>query len=141
MNVTIVGAKERDTPKDMEQVEELMELAHAYYPSCTFVTMLTHVGIGKAVKDFALAKSEQGEFKYQLVVCEVRVYASNLSKSENKGIYIARNATLFELCDMAYYFGMPDRRGTLEDFITRLDEAKRPYKIFMPGEAIELIKI
>lgn len=136
----IVGAKERDTDEDRALVGDLMEKAAVYYPGCLFITMLTQVGVGKFVKEKCLEKDGRGDFKFQFVACDVRLFAKNLSKAESAQIYIARNATVFELGQVFYYFASEDRRGTMENLIMdRVAPAGLPYKVLLPGDPIELI--
>jgi hypothetical protein len=140
MNVVVVGAKERCTEEDRELVNELLEKVAAACPNCVFVTMLTHVGVGKYVKEKCLEKNKQGQFRFQLIECTMRLFARQLSKSDVSSIYIARNATVFELGDAFYYFAGEDRRGTMEElFEQRVIPSGRPYRVFAPGEGITLI--
>lgn len=142
MNCVIVGSKERDTEEDRALVGELMEKAAAYYPNCLFVTMLTSVGVGLFVKQKCTEKNGAGKFRFQCVACDVKIYASNLTHAESSAVYLARNATVFELGSLFYYFASEDRRGTMEDLImNRVAPAGLPYKIFAPGDPVELIPI
>jgi hypothetical protein len=139
MNIVICGAKERNTEEDKRKVQELMNRAVVQYPNCVFVTILTHMGIGRFVKEACLEKGPGGQFRFQLIECSVRLYATQLSKSEVQQIYIARNATVFELADITYYFANRDRRGTLEDLVERLQKENRPCRVLLPGDPVELI--
>jgi hypothetical protein len=136
--VVIVGAKLRDAPEDKAVVCALMELAAKRYPNCCFVTMLTSMGVGSFVKQKCLEKDSLDRFRFQLIECNVRLYASNLSQSESSTIYIARNATVYEMGDVFLYLAMPDRRGPLEDLIDRAVRGERPYRVFLPGDELTL---
>lgn len=139
MRVCVVGAKERDTAEDEKYVVGLMEAIKDHTPNVIFVTMLTHMGIGKFIRDVAKKQDAQGRHKYLLIDASVRVFAPHLSKTEVSDIYLARNATPFEMSDMLYYLAAEDRRGPMENLLQRFVEAKRPYKVLMPGDPIEVL--
>ncbi len=139
MNVVIVGAKDRNTEEDKELVHRLMDAAAKHYPNCVFVTMLTHVGVGKFVKEHCLEKGPHNGFRYQLIECAMRLFAQRFSKNELSAIYIARNATVHELGDVFYYFACPERRGTMEELIERAERDGRPCRVMLPGEDFQLL--
>ena len=139
MNVVIVGAKNRDTQEDKDQVLKLLDEAAKHYPNCVFVTMLTHVGVGKFVKERCLEKGARNGFRYQLIECATRLFCQQFSKNELSAIYIARNATVHELGDVFYYFAAEDRRGTMEDLIERAERSGRPCCVMLPGEEFKLL--
>lgn len=137
MKVVLMGAKERETDKDRELVCEAMEKLSALYPGILMIALMTHMGVGKFVRDKCLEKDAAGNFKYQLIECSVRLYARHLSKAETAEIFIARNASAFEMGDILVYFAHPSRRGTTEDMLERFKAAGRPYKVFLPGEPVD----
>lgn len=139
MRVCIVGAKERDTEEDRQTVSDLMELISANQPGCLFITMLTHVGVGKFIREKCLERDSNDRFRFALIECNVRTYAQNLSKAELAQIYLARNGTPFEMSDVLYYLASEERRGPMEDLLERFSLAGRPVKVLMPGEPLELI--
>ena len=139
MKIVIVGAKDRNTDEDKALVEELVDLAAKTYPNCVFVTMLTHEGVGLFVKQKCLEKGSNSNFKFQLIEVNLRLYAKQLSKSEVSQIYLARNATMFELADMLIYLANNDRRGMIEDLVlNRIVPSGRPYIILLPSEKAKL---
>jgi hypothetical protein len=141
MNIVIVGAKERDTPADRELVNELLDELHKKYPGMLVVTMATHMGIGKFVHEKCLERTPgKNEHKFQLCEVDTRILAKYLSKSEVAEIYLSRNATLFELGNMFYYFASASRRGTIEELLdNRVIPSGRPFKVFLPDDPISLI--
>lgn len=139
MRVCIVGAKERDTAEDEKYVVDLMEAIKGRTPNVIFVTMLTHMGVGKFIREVAKKTDAQGRHKYLLIDASVRVYAPHLSKSEVADIYLARNATPFEMSDMLYYLAAEDRRGPMENLLQRFADAGRPCKVLLPGDAVEVL--
>ena len=107
-------------------------------PGCVFVTSLSHLGVGRYIREKCLEKVN-GRFKFQLVDCNVRTYAADLSKSELAAVYIARNATPYEMSDVLYYLASEDRRGPMEDLLQRFIDGGRPTKVMLPGDPIEVI--
>lgn len=136
MKIAIVGSKERDTEEDRQLVASLLEQLVLEAPHSVFVTALSHIGVGKFVRDKCLEKTELGRYRFALIECSVRIYAQSLSKSELSQIYLARNATPFETADMLIYLASEDRRGTMEDLLERFQRAGRPALVLMPGEKI-----
>jgi hypothetical protein len=96
-------------------------------------------GIGEFVRKKCVEKTSTGAFKFQLVIFDLRLYSDTLSSSQKASLFLARNASLFEAADMLYYFAGDDRRGVVEDLCTRMQEAGRPVKVFLPGDPITLI--
>jgi 2-methylaconitate cis-trans-isomerase PrpF len=136
MKIVVVGAKERDTEEDRVFVCDLMDRIASEAPHTTFVTTLTHMGVGKFAKEYGLTKDENNHYKFQLIECSVRIYAQYLSKSELAQVYLARNATVTEMGDMLIYLASEDRRGTCEDLLSRFRAAGRPTLVLMPGDAL-----
>jgi len=136
MKLVIVGAKERDTEEDRLFVHALMDQIAAEAPHTTFVTALTHMGVGRFVKEYGLTKNADNRYIFQIVECSVRIYAQDLSKPELAQIYIAKNATVAELGDMLIYLASEDRRGTCEDLLSRFEALRRPTLVLMPGDAL-----
>jgi hypothetical protein len=136
MNICVVGAKERNTPQDKELVAELINKLAQEFPNPVFITMLTHTGVGRFVKEHCIEKRPDGKFKWQLITVDFRLYAVGLSQAELSQVYIARNASPFELGSAFVYFANSTRRGTMEDLIQRAEKAGIPNRIFMPGEPI-----
>jgi len=141
MKIVIVGSKDRCSEEDRALVHELIEMAGKAYPSCLFITMLTHEGVGLCTKQKCLEKGSNDNFRFQLVEINVRLYAKLLSKSEVSSIYIARNATMFELADAVIYLANHERRGMVEDLIQRIIAAGRPYIVLLPGEKAKLPEV
>jgi len=140
MKIVIVGAKDRTSPADKQDVDRLIELAALHYPDCVIVTAFAYGGIGQFVKEKCLEKDDSGQFKYQLIECSLRTYTRSLTRIEYGEVCVAMNAMLFELGDVFYHFASTDRRGTLEELITeRVLPQSRPFKIFLPGEDIAVI--
>jgi hypothetical protein len=140
MRICIIGAKERDTTADGEYVVELMRAIKARTPSVIFVTMLTHLGIGKYMRDACAVKNPvTNKLEFALIDSTVRIFATGLSRSELAQIFMARNATPYELSDMLYYLASEERRGPMEDLLQRFIDGGRPYKVLGPGQPIELI--
>jgi hypothetical protein len=136
MTIVVVGAKERNTPEDEKQVGELIEQLAVEYANPLLVTLLTHTGVGRFVKSKCLERRADGNFRFQLIACDFRLYAVNLSQPELAQIYIARNASPFELGDAFCYFASLSRRGTMENMIARAQEQGRPFRVFLPGQPI-----
>jgi hypothetical protein len=136
MRICIVGSKERDMPEDRALVHELMERIVGEVPHIVFVTVMTHMGVGKFVRDKCLEKDANGQYRFALIECSVRIHARSLSKTEAAQIYLARNASPFEMSDMMVYFASEDRRGTCEDILERFQVAGRPAVVMMPGDSI-----
>jgi hypothetical protein len=141
MNIVIVGARERTSEEDKLLVCDLVEGINKKYPQTVFVTAYSPEGVGKFVKDKCSERhTATGEHRFQLVLCDVWLYAKGLTRVEASTIYVARNATLFELGDMFYYLADRSRRGTMEDLINnRVIPASRPYKVLLPGDGLELL--
>lgn len=136
MKIAIVGAKERDTDEDRVLVSALMEQIVAEAPHTVFVAALTHMGVGRYVKEKAIEQDTDGHYKFALIECSVRIFAQGLSKSDLAQIYLARNGTPYELSDMLIYLAAEDRRGTCEELLERFVQAGRPTLILMPGDPI-----
>jgi hypothetical protein len=136
MRVLIVGAKERDTDEDRRLVAELMDRISAEAPYTLFVSMMTHTGVGRFVKDKALQKSGEGRYAHRMIDCSQRIFAKGLAKSELVELYLARNATPFESSDMLIYLASEDRRGTCEELLERFQKANRPVLVMRPGDPI-----
>jgi hypothetical protein len=136
MRIAIVGAKERDTEEDRQLVAALMDKITAEAPYTVFVAMMTHTGVGRFVKDKALCKDADGRYGHRMVECSVRVFAKGMSKSELVELYLARNATPFELSDMLIYLASEDRRGTCEELLERFEKANRPVLVMHPGDPV-----
>lgn len=142
MVIVIVGAKDRTGPQEQADVNQLIELCAAAYPGCLFVTMLTQdESVGKFVREKCAERDSRGNYRFKLVEANLRVYASNLSKSEVSQIYISRNATVFELGNVFYYFAGNSRRGTMEDLVQRVEKAGMPLKIFLSGDPVKLLDL
>lgn len=137
MKVVIVGAKERDTIEDRDLVCRLVEKIAAEAPRTIFVGSMTHVGVGRFLKDKCLEHDPvSGRYRYVLVDCSVRVFAQGLSKADMSQIFLARNATPLEIGDLLIYLASEDRRGTCEDLVDRFVKAGRPVVILAPGEPL-----
>ena len=137
MKVAIVGAKERDTEEDRRVVDKLIEQIAAEAPHTVFVTMMTHLGVGKFVKDKILLRDPgDGHYLYSMIECSVRVYARGMAKPDLVQIYLARNATPFEMSDMLIYLASEDRRGTCEELLERFEKSGRPTLVLGPGDPI-----
>jgi hypothetical protein len=142
MRVCIIGAKERDTTADSEYVVNLMRAIKAATPNVIFITTLTHMGIGKFVRAACAVKDPvTNKHEFNLIDANVHIFvpSSALSKSDLAQIFMARNATPFELSDMLYYLATDARRGPMEDLLQRFIDHKRPYKILYPDDPIEVI--
>jgi len=139
MRVCIVGAKERDTESDRRTVCDLMEQISEQSSGCLFITMMTHVGVGKFIREKCLERDANDRYRFALIECNTRVYAQNLAKSELAQIYLARNGTPFEMSDVLYYLASEERRGPMEELLQRFIDAGRPVKVLMPGDDLELI--
>jgi hypothetical protein len=138
MNCVVIGAKDRNTPEDRVLVDELLDKLSDMYPNAIFVTMLTHTGVGRFVKEKCLQKYPDGRFRFQLIACDFRLYAVGLSQSELAQIYLARNASPFELGDCFCYFASQNRKGTMEALVERAQKSGRPFRVFLPSEKITL---
>lgn len=139
MRVAIVGSKERNTTQDKELVEQLIDMVTDTTFDVRFVcTDSWQAGIGQFVRGKCTEKV-RGEFKHQVIIYDVRTYTSHLSRQEIADIYLARNAALFEISDVLYFFSGSDRRGTIEDLVEKMQAAGRPVKVFMPGDKVSLI--
>ena len=136
MNIAIVGARERDTEEDRELVGKLMEQIAVEAPRSTFVAALTHIGVGRFVKDKCLEKDDQNNYRFALIECQTRIYSRSMSKSDLAQVYLARNATPFEISDFLIYLASEDRRGTMEDLLDRFLAAHRPVLLLKPGDAL-----
>ena len=140
MKVAIVGTKDRNTKADRAAVGELVELIAAAHFDVKFIATDTwNDGIGCYVRDKCLEKTGK-EFRFKLILADFRSYSHDLTRTEITEIYLARNAGIFELADMLYYFAVPDRRGTLEDLVGRMTQAGRPVHVLLPGEPVTLYK-
>ena len=136
MNILIVGARERDTEEDRQTVCTLMDRLDAEAPRSTFVSMLTHTGVGRFVKEKCLERDDQGSFRFSFIEFSTRVYSHSQSKSDLSKLYLARNASPFEYGDVLIYLASEDRRGTMEDMLDRFLDAHRPVIILRPGEQL-----
>jgi hypothetical protein len=140
MRICVVGAKERDTKADGEYAVQLMRAIKEKTPNVLFITMLTHIGIGRYIRAAAEVRDPAtGQFEFALIDCTVRLFTKNLSRSDLSQIFIARNATPYELSDMLYYLASEERRGPMEDLLQRFIDGGRPYKLLRPGDPIEVI--
>lgn len=140
MRICIVGAKERDTDADGKYAVQLMRAIKEKTPNVLFITMLTHVGIGRYIRSASEARDPvTGQHEFALIDSTVRLFTKNLSRSDLSQIFIARNATPYELSDMLYYLASEERRGPMEDLLQRFIDGGRPYKILRPGDPIEVI--
>lgn len=131
-----MGAKERDTEEDRRVVDLLIEKVAVEAPHTVFVTMMTHTGVGKFVKDKILQRDSAGRYSYSMIECEVRVYSRSMAKPDLAQIYLARNATPFEVSDMMIYLASEDRRGTCEELLERFQRGGRPTLVLEPGDPI-----
>ena len=140
MKIVIVGARDRDSDADKEAVGALIERAYDKYIDCVIITAFASNGIGQFVKEKCLEKDGGGNFKFQMIECLVRTYTRNLTRVEYGEVCVAMNALLFELGDCFFMFAADDRRGTLEELITeRVQPSGRPYRVFLPGDPVQLI--
>jgi hypothetical protein len=142
MRVCVVGAKERDTDADDKYVVTLMRAIKAVTPNVIFVTTLTHMGIGKFVRAACAVKDPvTNAHEFDLITADVHMYVptSKLPKTDLAQIFMARNATPFELSDMLYYLATDARRGPMEELLQRFIDHKRPYKILYPDDPIEVL--
>lgn len=139
MRVAIVGAKDRCTLEDKKLVEELIEKVSASHFDVLYVCTNTWTpGIGQFVRSKCLERAGS-DFRFQVVLVDMRTYSSHCSRTEMADIFIARNAAIHELADVLYYFATSDRRGTIEDLVERMNRANRPVKVFLPGDPVEAI--
>ena len=140
MNVAVLGGKGRDSDEDRKFVFRLLDECAARYPLCSFVTTMTNIGVGYFVKEKCLEQTN-GKYRHQLVEVSVRLMGADLlSPDERNTVLLARNATLFKLGDVFYYLANRERRGMMEELIQkRVSPSNRPYKIFLPGEELQLI--
>lgn len=139
MNIVIVGAKDRDSVDDQADVLALLNLLEAKYGVFTVITMMSHTGIGKLVKAEANVPKNGRKYRFPFCEADVRVHANDLSRDAMAQIYTARNAMLFEIGDMFYSFPHPQRRAVIDELIDkRVMPANRPYRVFQPGDPIEV---
>ncbi len=140
MRVVIVGARERETDEDRRLVEELVDKIAATNFDVIFIcTNSWNKGVGQFVRTKCLEKDDRSQFKYQVVIFDVRAYTSRRSPAEMADFYIARDESLFVIADALYYLAGHDRKGTAEDLVAKMQAAGRPVKILAPGEPISLI--
>ena len=83
-----------------------------------------------------MEKDDQNNFRYSLIECDVRIYARGMSKPDLAQVYLARNATPFELSDILIYLASEDRRGTMEELLERFLNAHRPAIVLHPGDPL-----
>lgn len=135
-----MGSKERETEEDQKLVEQLIEKIAAKHFEVLFICTNSWTrGVGQFVRAKCTQKDGNGVFLHQLIIFDIRTYAQYLSRDQMAEIYISRNAAIFELADMLYYFADRKRMGTFDDLCKRMQEAGRPTRIFMPGEPVTLI--
>lgn len=139
MRVAIIGAKDRETKDDQKLVDELIDRVAAAAFDVRFVcTNSWQVGIGQFVRTKCTEK-ENGVFKHQVIIFDVRTYTHHLSRQEMAEVYLARNAAILQYADVLYYFSGDERKGTAEDLCEKMQAAGRPVKVFAPGDPITLI--
>ena len=139
MTIVIAGAKDRSSKDDAADVAALLNLLEAKYGVFTVLTMMGHTGIGKLVKNESCVPTEGRKHRFPFCEADIRVYASDLSKDAMAQLYTARNAMLFEAGDMFFSFPHPQRRAVIDELIDkRVIPANRPYRIFLPGDVIEV---
>ena len=139
MKIVIVGSAERNTDQDRADVYSLIDQLYERHVSAVFVTIYAKQGIAKFVKDKCGERDSKNEFKYQLAVCDIQLFSHSLPRQEASAIYTARNAMLFELGDVFYFFVVPGRVGIMEELLrARVLPAGRPYTVFLSGEKIEI---
>ena len=136
MYIVIAGARERDTDEDRDYVNFLIEQIQQEAPHTIFVGTLTHTGVGRYVREKCLERDGEGRYRFALIECSVKIFAQGLAKSDLATIYLARNATPFEMADALIYLASEDRRGTVEELKTRFDKAGRPVLVLAPGQAV-----
>lgn len=136
MYIVIAGARERDTDEDRAYVCALIEQIHREASHTIFIGTLTHTGVGRFVREKCLERDSEGRYRFALIECSVKIFAQGLAKTDLAGIYLARNATPFEMADALIYLASEDRRGTVEELKLRFDRAARPVLVLAPGEAL-----
>ena len=62
VKIAIVGARERDTEEDRQLVGQLMERLDVEAPRSTFISTLTHIGVGRFVKEKMLGERRPEQF-------------------------------------------------------------------------------
>jgi hypothetical protein len=138
VNIVIVGAKDRNSVDDGNDVETLIGLLGKQYGTFTAITAMTHVGIGAIVKRICGSVTPERPSRIPLVEADVRIFAHNLSQETMTQFYLIRNAMLFEAGDLFYSFPHPQRRNVIDELMNkRVIPAGRPHRIFLPGDLIE----
>jgi hypothetical protein len=135
----MLGAKERDTDEDRELVQTLMQMCRKKYGHCMFVSLDQQMGVGQFLRQLCQEKDSHNRYVHQLILCGTRLFAVDLPKAELVPIFMARNATLFELGDVFIYLANEERRGTIEELIQdRVKPSGRPYVVLEPGDAARI---
>jgi hypothetical protein len=139
MKIAVVGSKERCSEEDRVLVESLIEqVAQRNFDAVFICTDSWNRGIGEFVRKKCVEKV-QGEFIYQVILVDLRTYWKHRSRDEVAQVYRARNASLYEMADMLYYFAGSERKSAIDDLVTRMQESGRPVKVFYPGDPISLL--
>jgi hypothetical protein len=139
MKIVIVGAKDRDSADDLRDVSELLDKLEERYQSFTVLTVMSHFGIGKLVKELCGKATPSKLHRFPFVEADIHVYANDLGRDDMVQLYMGRNAMLMELGDIFYHFPHPQRRSVVDElFANRVIPASRPHKSFLPGDDIEL---
>lgn len=137
MNIVIVGAKDRESTDDVSDVAALLDKLEAKYGVFTVLTIMCHAGVGKIVKNLCSVPHKGRKYRFPFCEADVRVYAHGLNRDDMVALYTARNAMLFEAGDIFFSFPHPQRRSVIDELIDkRVTPAKRPYRIFQPGDDI-----
>ena len=139
MKIVIVGAKDRESEDDRLDVAALLDALEVKYHNFTVVTVMSHTGIGKLVKNFCSAPKDGRKHRFAFCEADVRVYANDLNREDMAQLYTARNAMLFEIGDLFFGFPHPQRRAVVDElFSKRVEPNNRPHRIFLPGDDITI---
>jgi hypothetical protein len=139
MYVVVVGSRIWNGTWAEVQVGKVLDDLRAKYSGLLIVSSSCDKGVGSHVK----SKCLKDKTLFQFIEFHARIFA-DVPRAKMAQVHQARNAALVELGEEFHVFVDPDRRGTFEDLIERVERAgrKEVLRVYLPDRnAVAEVKV
>jgi hypothetical protein len=129
MYVVVVGSRLWLGKWADAQISKVLDDLHTKYSGLLVVSSSCDKGVGSYVK----GRCMKNKTEFQFIEFHARIFA-DVPRAKLAQVHQARNAALEELGEEFHVFVDPDRRGTFEDLIERVERAGRRemLRVYLP---------
>ncbi len=134
--VVIVGDRSRESSKDQELVNKIIDRCKELYPKLRVVTKGCDRGVGKFIKNRFTSKTTHRpqEVDWIEVWLQHHLVDEDIPKMEFSSDYDALNAVLVEIGDEFHILSEESPRGVTMNLLRRVLDSNRPYALYKPKD-------